>query len=175
MAEIIINEQWRSISGYLNYQVSNIGRVRNASGHILKPHTSDNGYLHLKLVLNGIRKHHSIHRLVAQEFIPNPMNKPCVDHIDRIKTSNTIGNLRWATLNENQMNTPKHLNKTRKYKGVSWMKDGNKWRACIRKDGKLMHLGCFTNEEEAGLTYNEKAIEYFREFAKLNIIELTDQ
>jgi hypothetical protein len=175
MAEIIINEQWRSISGFLNYQVSNIGRVRNASGHILKPHTSGNGYLHLKLVLNGIRKHHSIHRLVAQEFIPNPMNKPIVDHIDGVKTNNTIGNLRWATTNESEANKSKRINTTSRYKGVYWNKDRNTWRACIQKNWTTMHLGCFIIEEEAGLAYNEKAIEYFGEFAKLNIIELTDQ
>jgi plasmid maintenance system killer protein len=175
MAEIIINEQWRSISGYLNYQVSNIGRVRNASGHILKSHTSNSGYLHLKLGLDGIRKHHSIHRLVAQEFIPNPMNKPIVDHIDGVKTNNTIGNLRWATTNESEANKSKRINTTSRYKGVYSMKAGNKWRACIKKDGKTKHVGCFINEEEAGLAYNEKAIEYFGEFANLNVVGLTDQ
>jgi hypothetical protein len=173
MAEIIINEEWRSISGYLNYQVSNIGRVRNTSGHILKHNKSNQGYLDLKLYLNGKQTGHRVNRLVAQEFVPNPMNKPIVDHIDGIKTNNTIGNLRWATPYESEMNKPKRINTntTSKYNGVYWYNHLNKWRACITKDRKNIHLGYFTNEEEAALTYNEKAFEYVGAFAKLNIIE----
>jgi hypothetical protein len=175
MAEIIINEQWRSISGFLNYQVSNIGRVRTASGLIMKLNKSSAGYLYVHLCLNGTRKHARINRIVAQEFIPNPMNKPCVDHIDGVRTNNIIGNLRWATRTESEANKSKRINTTSRYKGVYWNKDRNTWRACIQKNWMTMHLGCFINEEEAGLAYNEKAIEYFGEFAKLNIIELTDQ
>jgi hypothetical protein len=98
------------------------------------------------------------------------MNKPFVDHIDRVKTNNNIGNLRWATKPENEANKSKQLNMTSRYKGVYWKKDSSKWRACIMKDKKNIHLGYFRNEEEACLTYNEKAIEYFGEFAKLNVI-----
>jgi hypothetical protein len=117
MSEIIVNEQWRSISGYLNYQVSNIGRVRNASGLIMKLTKSSAGYLDVKLCLNGKKKHSRINRLVAEEFIPNPMNKPCVDHIDGVRTNNIIGNLRWATRTENSANASKRLSTTSRYKG----------------------------------------------------------
>ena len=56
MEEVIIElEEWRNITGYLNYQVSNIGRVRNArSGRILKPAICCSGYAHLNLNLNGV-------------------------------------------------------------------------------------------------------------------------
>ena len=174
MEEIIINEEWRSISGHLSYQVSNIGRVRNVkSGRILKPYTSSSGYESLNLYINGKRSHHDIHRLVALEFISNPMHKPEVDHIDsKAKSNNNIWNLRWATFQEQEANKPKRLNLSSKYKGVHWSKDMSKWRAQIQVDKKIFSLGCFKSEEEAGLAYNEQAILHFGDFAQLNVIDL---
>ena len=105
MQEVIINEEWRSIGGYLNYQVGNIGRVRNVRGHIMALVKNKEGYLHINLYLHGKPHNRQVHRLVAQEFIRNPMNKPTVDHIDNeAKHNNTIGNLRWATLKEQGAN-----------------------------------------------------------------------
>ena len=72
-AEGIVNECWRSVSGHINYQVSNIGRVRNAiTGRILKPDTSGRGYFTIRLSMGGTWTKFVIHRLVAQEFIENP-------------------------------------------------------------------------------------------------------
>jgi hypothetical protein len=173
MQEIIINEEWRSIRVHLNYQVSNIGRVRNAtSGRIMKLSTNRNGYLHVATSLKGEKTHHEVHRLVALEFIPNPNSKPSVDHIDNnAKLNNTILNLRWATRQEQEANKSKKPNTSSQYKGVSWSKKESKWEAYIKRDRKQMHLGYFKSEEEAGSTYNKKAIDYFGEFAKLNVIE----
>ena len=82
----IINEEWRSISEYINYQVSNIGRIRNIStGRILKPRSETNGYLRICLCENSIKKKIGIHRIVAYEFIENPNNKTYIDHIDHDK------------------------------------------------------------------------------------------
>ena len=70
-SQIIINEVWRSISEYLNYQVSNIGRVRNSvSGKILKLRDDAHGYYRVNLYKNGKQTTHNIHRLVGQEFLP---------------------------------------------------------------------------------------------------------
>ena len=173
MEEVVINEQWRSISGYLNYQVSNIGRVRNAtSGLIMKLSVDHNGYHCIKLYRNGKQTNLKIHRLVSLEFIPNPHNKPSVDHIDgKAKLNNTITNLRWATSLEQQGNTTKQLNTSSQYKGVSWKKKNRKWAAAITIHGKQTHLGYFNNEEEAALAYNKAAMERFGEFAKPNVIE----
>ena len=104
----IINEEWRSISEYGNYQVSNIGRVKNVDTHrILKPNIRQNGYYQICLSQNNSKTQLYIHRLVAQEFIENPDNKNVVDHMNRNRADNTIKNLRWVSNAENQMNKTK--------------------------------------------------------------------
>jgi hypothetical protein len=59
---------------------------------------------------------------------------------------------------------------TSSYKGVHWRKDNQKWRACVRLDGKLKNLGHFTCEVQAAVAYNNYAITHFKEFACLNVI-----
>ena len=175
MEEILRLEEWRNISGYLNYQVSNIGRVRNVnSGRVLKPGINSHGYLHLNLYMKGVGvKDHKVHRLVAQEFVPNPNNKSTVDHIDsKAKLNNTTENLRWATQVEQCRNVSSRSNTSSQYKGVCWNKFHSRWIAYIKLNvnAKTKHLGYFKSEEEAALTYNKQATEHFGEFAKLNVI-----
>ena len=92
------SEQWAAIDGYKNYQVSWWGRVRNSkTARILKSRVCPNGYVYVNLSKKGKVKTHTIHQLVAQEWVSNPDEKRCVDHIDGCKTSNHYENLRWAT------------------------------------------------------------------------------
>lgn len=69
---------------------------------LLKPAKRSNGskYMHVVLCVDGVRKHKSIHRLVAEAFIPNPENKPTVNHKDENPQNNRIDNLEWATIKE---------------------------------------------------------------------------
>ena len=169
---VIINEEWRSINCYINYQVSNVGRVRNSkTGRILKPNLGSNGYFMVGLSKNGGVKTHMIHQLVAREFLRNPNDKPCIDHIDGNKTNNSLDNLRLCSYSQNNRNSSKRENTSSIYKGVCWDKSLDKWKAQIQINGGQNHLGLFTNEKEAAQAYNEKAKELFKEFAKLNIIE----
>lgn len=104
----MINEKWKDIIGYEGfYQVSNKGRVKRTAEkfpykeHYLKAISNRYGYLYVCLCIKNKHKVKTIHRLVAQAFIPNDENKPCVNHIDGNKTNNNVGNLEWCTHSEN--------------------------------------------------------------------------
>lgn len=95
-------ETFVKIEGFDNYEVSNLGKVRNIkSGRILKPSLNKNGYLRLWLCKNNKRKHLYLHRIIATAFIDNPDEKPCVNHIDENKLNNDLSNLEWCTVREN--------------------------------------------------------------------------
>ena len=97
---------------------------------------------------------------------------PDVDHIDGDGLNNQKYNLRLATNSQNNMNQKKPKGSyTSIYKGVRWHKGGKKWQASIRKDGKLMHIGCYISEVEAGKAYDKKARGMFGEYARLNFPE----
>jgi hypothetical protein len=92
------------------------------------------------------------------------------DHINGITLDNRKCNLRTATNSQNQCNKKIQLNNTSGYKGVSWSKRANKWKAQIQYNNKYIYLGYFNAAEEAAISYNNKALELFGEFAKVNII-----
>ena len=114
-----MEEIWKVIDGYPNYMVSNLGKVKSLDRYIncplngkrlikgkeLKKHLNKNGYYYVCLTKNGKSKHHTIHSIIAKHFIPNPENKPCIDHINTDRTDNRVENLRWCTHKEN-MNNP---------------------------------------------------------------------
>ena len=162
-------EIWKRIDGYANYEVSNFGRVCNATTErILKPNPIGGGYLAVGLCKNGKAKTHRIHKLVAHEWLGNPDNKRCVDHMDGNRTNNHHENLRYATHSENSMNQKAQTNTTSIYKGVAFHKPNGKWRTQMTFNGKVRHLGYFETEREAAEAYNTAATEHFKEYAKLN-------
>lgn len=95
-------EKWKSIKGYENeYRISNLGNVfslRNGSN--LRPSVTEKGYLRVCLQKDGEKKWKRIHRLVAEMFIPNPEEKPTVNHINNVRNDNRVCNLEWATMSE---------------------------------------------------------------------------
>lgn len=97
-------EIWKEIDGFPDYEVSNLGRVcsfKKKYPKILKPGKNRYGYLYVILYNGGKMIGKTIHRLVAEAFVPNPDNKPQVNHIDEDKLNNVVDNLEWVTCKEN--------------------------------------------------------------------------
>lgn len=146
-----MREIWKDIKEYEGlYQVSNLGRVKRlekeeifySNRHknivkrickekILKCSASKNNYLCICLYDNGRNKYTSIHRLVAESFIPNIENKPQVNHKDGNKQNNKVDNLEWCTGKENMQHAQKEgLTKIPKKEVIQYDLDGNyvkKW------------------------------------------------
>lgn len=108
-------EIWKPVKGYEGlYEVSNKGNVRSVDRYVMygnrycflkgkpkKAFPNSMGYLRAMLHKNKKGKNYFVHRLVAEAFIPNPNNLPCIDHIDRNYLNNSVDNLRWCTQKEN--------------------------------------------------------------------------
>jgi len=110
------------------------------------------------------KKGYLVHRLVAMAFIPNPLNKPHVDHIDGNPTNNSFNNLRWCTAQENTRNRLQNHNNTSGHKGVTYHKRDKSWQAQAKIDGKNKHLGYFKTAKEASHAYEEFSKSTFGEF-----------
>lgn len=103
----LIMEIWKDVPGYSGlYQVSNLGRVVSLKygRHILKSCNDSYGYPIVVLCNGTKKKTKTVHRLVAMAFVPNPENKPEIDHINTIRDDNRPDNLRWVTRKENANN-----------------------------------------------------------------------
>lgn len=128
-----ITEIWKDIAGFEgHYQISNLGRVKslsrkiqNHSKHrvskefILKITVDDRtdcNYHLISLCKNAQYTQTSVHRLVATAFIPNPDNKPCVNHKNGDGTDNSIENLEWCTYSENNLHSFRVLNRVNPHK-----------------------------------------------------------
>ena len=95
------------------YDVSVLGAVVNVNtGRTLKIETTRNGYRRVTLCGSGVTKRFLLHRLVAGLYIPNPLGKPCVNHIDGDKGNNSVANLEWCTHSENEWHSYRDLGKT---------------------------------------------------------------
>ncbi|SRR6266568_113563 len=98
------NEEWKVITDYSGYEASNLGRIRIVKTlRVLKPTVHASGYIRCGLVSDKDNKQHCLltHRIIAQTWIDNPLNKPQVNHLNHIRSDNRVSNLEWATGSEN--------------------------------------------------------------------------
>lgn len=106
-----MKEQWRTAiydgEIYEDFEVSNLGRIkslnyrRTGKAELMNPSENTDGYFKVNLRKNGENKTCYVHRLIAQTFIPNPENKPEINHIDEDKTNNRVDNLEWKWHKDN--------------------------------------------------------------------------
>lgn len=98
-----MNEIFKDVTGYEGlYQISNLGRVKSLKYDKFMTPAISNGYQRIGFTKNSIKKFYRVHRLVAQAFIPNPDNKPFVNHKDGVRDNNVVDNLEWCTISENE-------------------------------------------------------------------------
>ncbi len=109
-----MTEEWKDVEGYEGlYQVSNFGKIRSIYRYKreLKPLYTNSGYIQAQLCKDKTVKAVLVHRIVANAFIPNTENKPCINHKDGNKHNNHISNLEWCTFSENEKHSYKVLKK----------------------------------------------------------------
>ena len=134
---ILLNRKME-INDYPNYLIYEDGRVYTKNRkRFLIPMLRKN-YLRVGLLNNGKRNYFSINRLVAEHYIPNPNNKPQVDHIDRNTQNNHVSNLRWVTNQENIDHRIYTSNTGERF--ISYQKDRDRYD--IRVKGNRILLKC---------------------------------
>jgi len=135
-----------------------------------KWHISTKGYAVTTIVTkNKKRKLLFLHHLILK---PNPPVSPFIDHKNRDKLDNRKLNLRRCSQSQNSANSIKPKTNKSGFKGVSWNKQMNKWRAVIGHNRKMIRIGWFEKKEDAALAYNETAKKIYGEFAKLNAVNV---
>ena len=104
-------EVYRKIKNFENYKVSNLGNIINIKTKRILKKELTKGYFRVSLSKDGTVSRFQIHRLVASVFIINFNEKPCVNHINGVKTDNRVENLEWVSYSENERHSYDVLNK----------------------------------------------------------------
>ena len=157
---IVDKEDWERLKEYR--------WALDVQAHAIYAHTNiphpDGGWYYPP---NGKRRRRSLtvrmHRLIT-----NAPKGMVADHINHNGLDNRKSNLRVCTNAENMRNQHSQKGGTSIYKGVCWHKASGKWYAQIKFKGKTIHIGLFTDKEEAARAYDAKAKELFGEYAYLN-------
>lgn len=109
MMNFVCRKNGIEIPGHSDYIIFSDGKIYSKISHkFIKARLNCKGYYIVTLKKVNGKKDFLLHRLLAEAFIPNPENKPCIDHIDCDRTNNSINNLRWVTYRENNLNPITH-------------------------------------------------------------------
>jgi len=164
-----MEEIWKDIDGFNDYQVSNLGRVKSlkfGKEKILNGSNAGKGYRMVIIRNKDEKLIQLIHRLVLSTFDRLPKNNEECDHIDRNRLNNRIDNLRWVTRTQNMINR-KSYGEIDKYKGVSKLNrkrpNGEVYfyiTSQITINNKKHYLGLFKTEEEAYEAYKQAFLKY---------------
>lgn len=175
------DELWKDMVGYEGrYQVSSHGRIRSIlSNHgrrqermkAVNVRSTTCQYLYVQLSVLDKSSCEAVHRAVAKAFVPNPENKPMVNHIDGDKLNNNACNLEWVTCSENHKHAfaigarnNKHLTDrllgakigvSSKFHNVSWDASRGKWKATLKDKGRMVFQRRFDCEVDAARHVNE--------------------
>ena len=166
-----MKEIWKPIEGYEGlYEVSNMGRVRSldrewkitpnhnmrTKGKVITQEKNHAGYLRACLSKHNNPRMFSTHRLVAKAFVPNPQNKPDVNHKDGDKANNRANNLEWVTPSENQIHSRDALHRRYHSRPVICIETGERFNSIVQASkltntpmGNLCSC-CTGNRERAG-------------------------
>lgn len=132
----------------------------------------ESGYAHRLLIIDGKRKSLRLHHLIMERILGGPIPEGyIVDHKNNNPLDNRRENLRLATLSNNAHNSRQQGNCENPYKGIYYSKEKRRrkrWTAQIMVNGKYLHIGRFFTAEEAAKAYNEAALQYHGEFARIN-------
>ena len=160
-------EEWKDIKGFEGvYQISSEGKVKSLERYckskngsvrlkkelILKPFMNTNGYCFVVLRLNNEYKTKSIHRLVAETFIPNPDNLPCVNHKDEVKSNNSVSNLEWCSVAYNNSYGSRCDRVSEKLKGRTRSDEHSKHISEAKKKQHLHHSDEWREEHSKRMT-----------------------
>lgn len=153
------------------YEISNQGQIRslfakrwcpfNNQFYIVKrirylsPTDNGNGYKIIGLKVNNKRKNYYLHRLVAIAFIPNPLNKPEVNHLNFDRTDNRASNLEWCTDLENTNYSTINMRKPKKSNSGIRIKNG-KYEVSVYHGCNQYYVGRFWDYEDALYARNQK-------------------
>jgi hypothetical protein len=144
---LAMTEQWKPVAGFDDlYEISSLGRVRSLGrnirlwhggiharkGRVLRNRYTKDGYDIVALSRDGKQHNTSVHRLVATAFVPNPADKPCVNHIDGNPSNNAAANLEWVTYSENTI----HAYRT----GLQYVPSGERSRMAKLSDNDVRRI-----------------------------------
>ena len=141
---------YKSIDGYENYIIYEDGLIYNQKTDIfIKEYYDKDGYKLTSLRKDGNNRMFKVHRLIALAFIPNPLNKKCIDHINQIRDDNRLINLRWATVSENNQNKINNVEDLYISKKINKeCKQGFNWVFRLNIDGKNKTIKTSVDKEK---------------------------